>query len=266
MTVLKEHDSVDHHGRHRGRRTVPLENAELWRRSFRVSPTSIGVTSRWWVWGAMQIGIGILATSRTRSGESSLVPREPEVVAGILVGVITIGLLPALVSMTVGFATSAAARSRAVPRSPRSGCRRRPSDVASAAAQVAAQYRTVAGWVASSAAAVANGAIMVGQWIRSRCNGNRAGGYRCRAWVASSARTVGALALQGAAFIAHRAVMIAGAVATERRRPRSGRQPRTVGQPDHPHHHRVTALVADDLVLHPDRDRAEDHHGRWMRS
>nr|MBM4495706.1 hypothetical protein [Prescottella equi] len=86
--------------------------------------------------------------------------------------------------------------------------------VASAAAQVAAQYRTVAGWVASSAAAVANGAIMVGQWIAAGATATAQAAIAAGAWVASSARTVGALALQGAAFIAHRAVMIAGAVAT----------------------------------------------------
>ncbi|ORL30462.1 phage tail tape measure protein [Prescottella equi] len=190
-----------------------IENADLWAQIGSVV-TDIGSVALPVVWGAMQIGIGILGDVANAIGGVVGWFREHEVVAGILVGVITIGLLPALVSMTVGFATSAAGAVASGATLTAVWVSTQASAVASAAAQVAAQYRTVAGWVASSAAAVANGAIMVGQWIAAGATATAQAAIAAGAWVASSARTIGALALQGAAFIAHRAVMIAGAVAT----------------------------------------------------
>ncbi|PTR42026.1 phage-related minor tail protein [Rhodococcus sp. OK611] len=166
------------------------------------------------IWSALQTGIGILGGVADAIASVVNWFREHEVVAGIVASVITVGLLPALTSMTVGFVTSAASAVASGATLTAVWISTQASAVASAAAQVVAQYRTVAGWVAAGAAAVANGAIMVGQWIAAGATATAQAAIAAGAWVASSARTVGALALQGAAFIASRAVLVAGTVAT----------------------------------------------------
>lgn len=139
---------------------------------------------------------------------------DHEVAAGVLASVITIGLLPALTSMTVGFATSAGSAVASGVTITGVWISTQASAVTSAATQVAAQYRTVAGWVATAASALTSGAIIVGQYVAAGASATLQAGISAAAWVASSARTVGALAAQGAAFIAQKIAMGAGAIAT----------------------------------------------------
>lgn len=140
--------------------------------------------------------------------------KDHEVAAGILASVITVGLLPALVTMTTGFITSAGSAVASGFTITGVWISTQASAVASAATQVAAQYRTVAGWVATAASALTSGAIIVGQYVAAGASATLQAGISAAAWVASSARTVGALAAQGAAFIAQKIAMGAGAIAT----------------------------------------------------
>lgn len=190
-----------------------VEHADLWKQ---IGAVVGGIASATLpaIWSALQTGVGILGEVADAVAGVVNWFREHEVVAGIVAGVITVGLLPALTSMTIGFATSAASAVASGATLTAVWVSTQASAIASAAAQVAAQYKTVAGWVAAGAAAVANGAIMVGQWIAAGATATAQAAIAAGAWVASSAKTVGALALQGAAFIAQRAVMVAGAVAT----------------------------------------------------
>lgn len=190
-----------------------VEHADLWKQIGAVVGDIASATLPA-IWSALQTGVGILGEVADAVAGVVNWFREHEVVAGIVAGVITVGLLPALTSMTIGFATSAASAVASGATLTAVWISTQASAIASSAAQVAAQYKTVAGWVAAGAAAVANGAIMVGQWIAAGATATAQAAIAAGAWVASSAKTVGALALQGAAFIAQRAVMVAGAVAT----------------------------------------------------
>ena len=190
-----------------------VEHADLWKQ---IGAVVGGIASATLpaIWSALQTGVGILGEVADAVAGVVNWFREHEVVAGIVASVITVGLLPALTSMTVGFVTSAASAVSSGATLTAVWVSTQASAIASSAAQVAAQYKTVAGWVAAGAAAVANGAIMVGQWIAAGATATAQAAIAAGAWVAASARTVGALALQGAAFVAQRAVMVAGAAAT----------------------------------------------------
>ncbi|MEW1933117.1 phage tail tape measure protein [Rhodococcus sp. NPDC079359] len=140
--------------------------------------------------------------------------QDHQVVLGVVASVITVGLLPALVTLTVGFATTAAGAVTSGVTLTGVWISTQASAVASAGAQVLAQYRIVAGWVTTAGSAVVSGATLVGSYVAAGASATLQAGIATGAWVASSARTVGALAVQGAAFVAQRAVMIGGAAAT----------------------------------------------------
>ncbi|MCR8998424.1 hypothetical protein, partial [Brevibacillus laterosporus] len=69
--------------------------------------------------------------------------KDHEVAAGVLASVITVGLLPSLVTMTTGFITSAGSAVASGATITGVWISTQASAVASAASQVAAQYRTV---------------------------------------------------------------------------------------------------------------------------
>lgn len=140
--------------------------------------------------------------------------KEHQIIAGTVASVILIGLLPSLVSLTVGWVTSGIAAVTSGASTAGVWIMLKAQAVGSAAVQVAAQYRTVAGWVAHSVSAVASGAAIVGSYIAAGASAVLQAGISAAAWVGSSARTVGALALQGAAFLAQKGIMAAGAIAT----------------------------------------------------
>ncbi|QCG77763.1 tape measure protein [Gordonia phage Reyja] len=136
----------------------------------------------------------------------------------IAAGVVGTILLPQLAVMSVAWGTAGVAATR------------------SAAAQVAASYRTVGGWVAMAASATLNGAVIATIWTATQVSA--AAGWVAMqaraigafvataaastvnaaivaaAWVASMARTAASVALATGAFVAQRAVLVAGAIAT----------------------------------------------------
>nr|WP_238403897.1 hypothetical protein [Gordonia desulfuricans] len=144
--------------------------------------------------------------------------KDNGVAVGVTAGILGVTLAPALITAAVGWAQTGIAATR------------------SAATQLAASYRTVGGWIAMSASAVANAATTTAAWVASGVRSAAAwvalkaqavasfvataasavmqGAVVAGAWVASSARTVAALTAQGIAFVAQKTAMVAGAVAT----------------------------------------------------
>ncbi|MEH3076191.1 MAG: phage tail tape measure protein [Quadrisphaera sp.] len=105
-------------------------------------------------------------------------------IIGIVAGIITTLLLPALLAWGVNSTISAAASVTAWVTT-------QAAAVASGAAQVAALYAQAAGWVAAGGRAVAGAAMVVGGWVATGA-----------AAVASGARSVAAFALTVAGWVA----------------------------------------------------------------
>ena len=115
--------------------------------------------------------------------------KDNGVAVGITAGILGVVLAPALITAAVGWAQTGIAATR------------------SAAAQLAASYRTVGGWIAMSASAVANAATTSGAWIAS---GARAAG----AWIALKAQAVGSFIATAAGATANAAVTTGAWVAS----------------------------------------------------
>ena len=115
--------------------------------------------------------------------------KDNGVAVGITAGILGVVLAPALITAAVGWTQTGIAATR------------------SAAAQLAASYRTVGGWIAMSASAVANAATTSGAWIAS---GARAAG----AWIALKAQAVGSFIATAAGATANAAVTTGAWVAS----------------------------------------------------
>jgi TP901 family phage tail tape measure protein len=174
----------------------------------------LGATALPILWDGVQRGADLLGALGTAVNNTAQFFVDHQTAVAAVASIITIGLLPSLVSLTVGFASSAAAAVASAATSTAAWVALRIEAVTSAAAQVAAQYRIVGGWIASAASAVAGAATAVASYVAMGASAVLQAGISSAAWVASSLRTVGALAAQGAAFVVQKGIMAAGAIAT----------------------------------------------------
>ena len=146
-----------------------------------------------------------------------------KIIAAAITGVLLPGLIHWGVQSTISGAKSVAAWFKTETSAIRAGVAHVKSGylivaswVRSAAAAVASGAQTVAIWamykieaVKGAASTVAAHARMAAAWVASKVQAGLSAAAAAGAWVASSARTVGAFALQTAAQIGSRAVMIA---------------------------------------------------------